>query len=246
MKFFMSVCVCAGVLLVAGCWLGGTETTSSVRTGEHVVVLHGMGRTENSMRRVTSVLEEQGYTVLNLGYPSTKKPIPELVRFVDAAVRKHLGGKPATVHFVTHSLGGILVRCYLGGEVPFRRGRVVMLAPPNQGSEVTDELRSIPPYAWVTGPAGMVLGTTSNDLPQTLPPVPFELGVIAGDRTWNPLYSWFVVGADDGKVSVERTKVKGMKDFIVLHASHTWIMWRREVLDQVVAFLADGAFQHDE
>ena len=126
-------------------------------------------------------------------------------------------------------------------ELP-RVGRVVMLGPPNQGSEVVDRLGRLPGFTLLNGPAGKQLGTAATDLPKTLGPVSFELGVIAGTRSLNPLLSQLLPNPDDGKVSVSATKVAGMTDFIALPVSHPLMMNNKEVLRQILAFLAKGRF----
>lgn len=186
-------------------------------------------------------LHEAGFAVENLSYASTSRGIEDLARetlepvFVAA-------GATQRVHFVTHSLGGILVRVYAAARRPPALGRVVMLAPPNEGSELADALASNVLYRAATGPAGQQLGTGSNSVPLRLGPVDFELGVIAGNRTLNPFFSRIVPGVDDGKVSVERARVEGMKDFLVVPCSHTWIMTDRDVIAQTLRFLREGRF----
>src|SRR5690606_25556517 len=96
------------------------------------------------------------------------------------------------IHVVTHSLGGILVRRYLHDHgVPASLGRVVMLAPPNGGSEIVDTLAGWRPYRWINGPAGLELGTGPEAMAVALGPAPdgVEIGVTAGNRSWNPLFS---------------------------------------------------------
>jgi pimeloyl-ACP methyl ester carboxylesterase len=212
-------------------------------TNDYAVLLHGLGRTRRSMRRMNKALRKQGYTVVNIGYPSTREEMPELVAFLDRALHRHCTNESARIHFVTHSLGGILTRAYLAKHPDCPVGRVVMLSPPSSGSEVADRLKDFWPYRLATGPMGQQIGTGEDSLPSRLPPISFELGIITGDRTWNPLYSAMVQGVDDGKVAVSRARAEGMRDFLVVHASHTWIMQRKQVIDQVVHFLANGTFR---
>jgi len=208
---------------------------------ERVVLLHGMGRTPRSMARMERGLREAGFDVENLGYPSTSRGVEDLARETLEPVFA-AAGTTQRVHFVTHSLGGILVRVYAAARQPAALGRVVMLAPPNEGSELADALASNILYRAATGPAGQQLGTGSNSVPLRIGPVEFELGVIAGSRTLNPLFSHIVPGLDDGKVSVDRARVEGMKDFLVVPSSHTWIMNDGEVIAQTVRFLREGRF----
>jgi len=187
-------------------------------------------------------LEEAGYEVENLGYPSTRLDPDALVDYVEAAVRKCCVDAPR-IHFVTHSLGGILVRGYLAKQRPTNLGRVVMLAPPNRGSELVDELGGWPIFSWILGPTAVQLGTRGDSFPNRLPPVDFDLGVIAGTASINPLGSVILPEGNDGTVSVASTRVDGMKDFIELDASHTFIMWSDKVADQVLTFLRNGRFE---
>jgi pimeloyl-ACP methyl ester carboxylesterase len=197
------------------------------------------------MKRLEHALRADGYEVLNLHYASQTHDIATLARTTLAPV---LGpdAPHARVHVVTHSLGGILVRQYLHDHgVPSRLGRIVMLAPPNQGSEVVDRLRTWPAYRWFNGPAGLQLGTDAQSVPNRLGPIPagVEVGVIAGDFSWNPLLSSALSGPNDGKVSVARSHVTGEQDHIVVRSSHTWLMWRRMTMLHVRTFLREGRFE---
>jgi triacylglycerol lipase len=180
---------------------------------------------------------------MNVGYPSRTATVEALAeQIIPEAVEECRRNGAAKIHFVTHSMGGILVRYYLSCHDLPELGRVVMLAPPNSGSEAVDTLRSNFAFKWWNGPAGQQLGTGSDSLPRNLGPVNYETGVIAGDRSVNLLLSRFIPGPDDGKVSVAATKVDGMKDHIVIHATHTFIMNNSRVIDQTVFFLKQGKF----
>lgn len=206
---------------------------------ECVVLLHGLARGPASMAGMARVLERQGYAVVNAGYPSTETTVAGLLTHVDAAVA---ACGTARVSFVTHSMGGILVRAWMVDHRPARMGRTVMLGPPNTGSELVDELGNVPGFALVNGPAGLQLGTGAGSVPLALPPVDWPVGVIAGTQSVNPLYSALIPGPDDGKVALDRTRVDGMADHIALPVTHTFMMWDPQVIAQTLLFLRGGAF----
>ena len=190
-----------------------------------------------------STLRERGYAVVNVDYPSRSDSVG---RLAEAALGRALSDPAlrdvSTVHVVTHSMGGILLRSYLARhEVP-RLGRVVMLGPPNRGSEVVDRLGHWWLFRRLNGPAGSELGTGADSTPNRLGPVSFELGVLAGNRSINPLLSLLIPGPDDGKVSVERTRVDGMKEHRVVPVSHPFLMRDRRVIEATCRFLRTGTF----
>jgi len=210
-----------------------------------VIVLHGLGRTAFSMRKIANTLSED-YHVVNESYPSRKHDIESLAKIAIAPALKSCKKAPR-VHFVTHSLGGILVRQYLSQYSIANLGHVVMLGPPNQGSEVVDYFQSSKVPNWffgkVNGPAGSQLGTQSGSRPIELGAVDFSLGVIAGNVSYNPLFSNTIDDQDDGKVSVNSTKVEGMTDHITLAVNHTLMMENDIVIEQIKYFLQHGHFQ---
>lgn len=207
-----------------------------------------------AMKRFETALQRDDYRVLNLSYPSRRVPLEELAsHWLPEALRVRGVGAAERPLFVTHSMGGIVLRAYRRAHPGARIGNVVMLAPPNAGSEVVDRLSHFPPFRWFTGVNGRQLGTTAEDLPQRLGPWPAgfdpaerdgRLGIIAGDRTFNPLFWSWIKGPNDGKVSVASARLEGMSDFLVLHHSHTWLQWRRESIHQVRTFLRTGRFDH--
>lgn len=196
------------------------------------------------MNEMAEALAEAGYTVENIDYPSTDHPFEKLLDIVSEKIELCCIGVGAKVDFVTHSLGGILLRAYAREKGAGRIGRAVMLSPPSRGSELVDELKDMTVFQWITGPAGQQLGTDPDSVPLNLGPVNFEVGVITGTSTFNPLYSWLIPGPDDGKVSVDRARLSGMKDFLALPHSHSFIMNSDEVIRQTLFFLSNGHFDH--
>lgn len=211
---------------------------------ECVALLHGLARTASSMRTLAGKLRSHGYNVINMDYPSRQYPVEKLAEMaVQKGVDYCRNHGASRIHFVTHSLGGILVRYYLAHHALEELGRVVMLAPPNQGSPVVDRFSQMPGYRYINGAAGYQLGKEANSIPLSLGPANFELGIIAGDRTINLILSTAFDGPNDGKVAVEDAKLEGMRDFLVVHRTHPFIMQGREVIEQVLHFLEHGAFK---
>jgi pimeloyl-ACP methyl ester carboxylesterase len=207
-----------------------------------VVLLHGLGRTAGSMVYMAERLAAAGYHVVNIPYPSRQQSIEALVENLQNSLADCCLHSASRLHFVTHSLGGILVRAYLSNSRPDNLGRVVMLSPPNQGSDVVDFFGENRLFAYFFGPAAAELGTDPNSLPNRLGPADFEVGIITGDRTIDPISSWIIDGDDDGKVSIERAKLEGMAAFQVVHVSHAFIMKDAGVVNEVISFLQNGRF----
>jgi pimeloyl-ACP methyl ester carboxylesterase len=211
---------------------------------DNVVLLHGAGRSWRSMKRMAKALDREGYRVHNLGYPSRQAPIEVLQELVERQINE-LGLDPkANLHFVTHSLGGIVLRYLLRHQQPSNLGRVVMIAPPNQGANLADIFENLPLYNWILGPIGRQIGTKPDSIPNILGPADFEVGIIAGNRSANPFLSIMIPGTDDGRIAVDNTRLTGMADFLVLPCIHPLIMNDKHVIRQSIHFLANGCFDH--
>ena len=236
--------VLVALLVMPGCsaWAPAASGPELGPEAERVGLLHGLGRSARAMRRLAARFEQAGFVTTSIGYESTSQTLDEIVADVDGALADCCADA-TRVNFVTHSLGGIVLRAWVAREGAGRVGRVVMLGPPNHGSEWVDRLGGL---GFLLGPTGRRLGTGPDSAPgelNALGPVPFEVGVIAGDSNFNWVGSWVLEGPDDGTVSVASTRLDGMRDFIVVPVSHSWMMYDAAVAQQAIAFVRDGAFE---
>ena len=251
-KYFASM-LCIFLICIGNNTLYAEETgTSSIDTDEVmkkecIILLHGLARTKKSMSKMASVFKDYGYLAVNVDYPSRAYEISYLSQtYIPPAISECMESDVAKIHFVTHSMGGILVRHYLAKNSLSELGRVVMLSPPNRGSEVVDKLRNAPGFTALNGPAGHELGTDNNSMPNNLGAANFDLGVITGNMSINLILSMLIPGDDDGKVSIERAKLEGMKDFLVMPHSHPFIMQQDDVIEQTMHYLQKGYFIHQK
>jgi pimeloyl-ACP methyl ester carboxylesterase len=234
------------VLLLCAC--GYPRAQQDTPAAECVILLHGLWRTGLSMKAVEWHLEEAGYAVVNVTYPSTLHAIEALSvialeeGLAGCRAARLDAGRPEKIHVVSHSLGGILARHYFASHAIEELGRVVMLGPPNQGAAMADYVNSIRALGLFQPKAVGQLGTGETSVPRRLGPVAFELGVIAGNQNLLPFVPGSPEAESDGTVTVAETRVEGMKDFIEMPVGHTFMMWDDSVLDQVLAFLRDGRF----
>ena len=212
---------------------------------EAVVVLHGVAINPCFTARLARLIAAAGYEVHNLDYPSKTVPLPELGPRWLAAKLAELGVDHAPrLHFVTHSMGGLIVRGYLAAHRPGNLGRVVTIVPPHHGSAVSDKLRRLPIIWRIIGRNLGALGTGPDAYWRTLPQrADFELGVIAGSFALNPL-GWFLLARpNDGTVAESSTRLDGMTDHLTLPSNHTLILFRRRTAMQAIAFLRTGRFE---
>jgi pimeloyl-ACP methyl ester carboxylesterase len=201
--------------------------------GDRVVLLHGLWRSVWAMEAPARHLNKAGFETLIIPYPSFRKSLPEIVR----EVAQDLPPSPKTTHFVTHSMGGIVLRCLAAEHPELVTGRIVMLAPPNNGSEIVDWLEDSFLGRCFLGPGGMSLSTTG--VPKKIPHFPREqrVDVIMGNRQNVPLFSFLLDGENDGIVTVEGGWLPGLRSFEVLEADHTFMMANPKVLDCLGASL---------
>lgn len=204
-----------------------------------VVLLHGLARGPASMRSIERALVAAGHPVCNVGYPSRRYDLRTLARdHVLPGIRACFPGQVGAVDVVTHSMGGVVLR-HLDRHAGLRIRRVVMLAPPNHGSEIVDLLGDLAPFRHLAGPAAQQL---RSDVAASGAPPGYTLGILAGNRTLNPLLSLLLPGADDGKVSVASARLAGMRDFRVLPTSHPLILHDSTAIAMILNFLHHGCF----
>jgi len=210
-------------------------------TQDGVVLLHGISRTALSFRKMQLALQRAGFATLNLDYESRRKALEGLAEDIDPAIQRFADRIDGSVHFVCHSMGGLLARVYIARHRPKHLGRVVMLGTPNSGSEIAERLKNFGVYRAFFGPAGQQLGTRRDAAIEALfPPVDYPVGIIAGDRSIYPLA--LLPKPHDGRVSVEKTMIDGMADHIVVGTAHPWLVRNSVAVAQTIAFLQDGAF----
>jgi len=223
-----------------------SDASLSGELAECVILLHGMGRTEASFQRMAESLRDEGYLVWNSPYRSSTDKVGVLaVRAIDSGLEYCATNEAANIHFVSHSLGGILIRQYLQDHEIVGLGKIVMIVPPNHGSEVADVLSNIFLYRWIMGPAALQLGTNEDGLIAQLEEISGVIGVIAGNKSWNFVFSSVIPGPDDGKVSVRSAGLNEMEDMIELPESHTFILRSDPVIQQSIYFLKHGRFKKE-
>lgn len=220
--------------------------TNAEEKTELVVLLHGILRSKTDMLFLTKFFEKRGYKTLNILYPSREQRLEGLSDFVhNKIITCPHYSENTTINFVTHSMGGLITRYYIAREKPKNLGKVVMLGPPNTGSEFADWLSETeilaPIFKTVFGPASQQLKTDYEHIDGD---ITYPLGVIAGNMSINPLAPWVLDGEHDGIVPVERTKIEGMKDHIVMAATHSFMMFNTDVMKQALHFLQNEVFDH--
>ncbi|MCC8980802.1 alpha/beta fold hydrolase [Bradyrhizobium acaciae] len=220
-----------------------SERRHPASTSDGVVLLHGISRTARSFRRMELALGDAGFATLNLDYDSRRKPLDALAEDIHSSLDPFARSLDGSVHFVCHSMGGLLARVYLARYRPARLGRVVMLGTPNGGSEIADRLKNLAAYRALFGPAGQQLVTRRDAATSALlPAIDYPAGIIAGNRSVYPITSIGLPRPHDGRVSVANTRLDGMADHIVIRTSHPWLVRNREAIAQTIVFLREGRF----
>ena len=239
----------AGLLFAAGLLTVGCVQPASVEvapnpTADTVVLLHGLGRSASAMSQLAERLEVFGFNVVSVDYDSLKRSPDEILHDVasqiDACCDQQRGHtNKGRIHFVGHSLGGLLARAYLEENSPPNLGHVVAIGSPAKGTPIVDRYRG----RWwfeLLGPMANSLGTDQGSFAATLGKPTYPLGVIAGSRQRDN--DDLLPGEDDGLVTVKSTRVDGMTDFLKVNAGHADLRYSEDVARQTALFLRTGKF----
>ena len=215
---------------------------------ETVICIHGMGRTRFSMAPMACFFKKQGYHTVNKSYKSRSNTVDEVsTAYFKSLIpplsnNGELGGK---VHFITHSLGGILLRQYLQHHKLPEGSRIIMLAPPNRGSHVTDKYQKSAWYKLALGTkSAQQLSSREDSLVRQLKAITHEVGIIAGNKSADPWFNHCFPGEHDGKVAVSHTTLDEMTDFLVAPTNHTFLMRDPAIQQQCLHFIKHGIFKH--
>jgi len=208
-----------------------------------VVLLHGTLRSSMQMRRLAKHLQKQGFKTINISYPSRHFDLKRLCDHTQKKIEAQTGmDSQYTIHFVGYSMGGLLVRTLLHHHRPKQLGRVVLIGTPNHGSEFADFLKNNILFRFIFGPSGQQLITDQHQFSHLFGNVDYALGIIAGHSTLDPFAKFLIPGPSDGKVSIQSTKLDGMKDHIVLKGNHIYLPYIKKNHHQTAHFLAHGCF----
>lgn len=232
------------ILFLSGCFSEPSQERFPNPEGEPVVVLHGILRNNKATYKIAKRISDAGYDVYNFSYPSRDYTLEELADYIDERIRENGLYEREQVNIVAHSLGGLIVRSYLNLKPMDNVGRVVMICTPNQGSQIADGVKNSGIFKKIFGRAGQQLITDQNGMSCLSGIVYYDLGIIAGTKSFNPIFSSLLPGKDDGVVSVENTKLEGMKDHITIPSLHGGALKRKDTAAQTIYFLQNGKFKH--
>ncbi len=200
------------------------------KPNDYVVLAHGLGRSARSMEKPARALSEMGYDTINLDYPSRSDTIQNLSeKYIGEAIERMCTDLRRKIHFLTHSMGGMMVRYYLSQNIVPNLGRVVMLAPPSKGSKYADRYSKYRISPFIFGRALRQMTSETESMPNTLPEPDYEIGIIAG--------------LHDGKVTIQQTRLNSMTDFLIVPETHTFIMNSEEVIDAADNFFTVAKFK---
>ncbi|MBT3232511.1 MAG: alpha/beta hydrolase [Calditrichaeota bacterium] len=243
MKFLEKTLLVTLVCTVISCFYFDIASADETDTTEFVYVFHGLGRPKSAMWLMAARLENAGYSVEKIGYHSLIESPEEIMLDISEQISASLPQDNRTIHFVGHSMGGLLIRAYLDSNKVEHLGRVVLIGTPNQGSALVDKYRD----KWwmkILGPMPRALGTDSTGFHKSIGDPYYPVGIIAGIAKWKN--EDVLPGDDDGIVPLESAKLKGMTDIITVESGHTMLRYDKDVADQTIEFLRNGMFREDE
>lgn len=214
------------------------------RVRHMVLLIHGLGRSADAFNQMQEALRQAGYDAASVNYPSTRQSIS-----AHAANLEHLIEaleEVDTISFVTHSLGGLVIRDMLSRDGAWKSRlhvhRIVMIGPPNQGSHLAQKLRRVPGYQFLTGESGREL---SSGFASGLPIPEAEFGIIAGGRGNDVGFNPLLPGDDDGFVTVAETRLDGVRDHLIVNTTHGLLDDHPITIESTIRFLRTGCFRQD-
>ena len=208
-------------------------------SGDRVILVHGLLMSGHVFYPVGAHLARQGFLSILYDYPTRRACVEEhgaaLCAFIEKEMESMRESEAGKLHFVTHSMGGLLLRVALRQLSPGTRsaiGRIVMITPPNKGSDVAEAVLRKLFFAEKIVKCLPDLSSVPHSFANTFPEPDetFEIGIIAGSH--------------DRKVAVPSTHLAHERDHLILQSSHTAILFRKQTVHQTVHFLLHGTFEH--
>ena len=239
-KIFLLV-LATFILISVGYATVFNSSKSLAKDKEAIVLMHGLGRSNAAMWLLAHRLEHAGYQVKRVGYSSLDQTPAEILKEISKQINACCQNHNKRVHFVGHSLGGLMVRAYLQNYKVKNLGNVVLLGTPNQGTKAADYFKE-KWYMNLLGPTAKALGTDKDSFVKTLKPPYYPVGIIAGEYK-SESNDEIIPGKDDGLVSVEATKLNGMTDFILIETGHSMMRYNSEVAEQTIEFIKHKKFK---
>lgn len=206
-----------------------------------VVLLHGILKSSKCMKSFEKAFLECNYKVLNIDYPSTKLDILSIVDFIKPQIIE-FSNSVDRLHFVGHSLGGLIIRTLLNQYNFTNLGRVVLIGTPNKGTKLADFFKNFWLYKKLFGPAGQQLTTNQKDIKTSLGNIKYEMGIIAGLFKYNFFTNLIIKSPSDGLVSIESTKTDGTKQHIIIPSEHLKLTKNKRVIEHTIKFIETGSF----
>ena len=210
-------------------------------SGTAVITLHGILRSSKSWTDLQRVLQPDGYTFVSIDYPSTQQSISDFADQLQGLIVSLEGIE--RIHFVVHSMGGLIVRRWCQQYSDPRVERLVMIGTPNSGAEVASMLQKNLLFQLIFGPSGQELVADPETFISTLPLPTMEFAVIAGAKGDSNGFNPLIPGDDDGIVTVKSARLPGAQDYLSVRSLHSFLPWHPEVMDATRRFLSTGALR---